>query len=111
MRRREGSDQENHSDPLSLIWQTLYGFDVNPLSVSLRGAIRIARLTEDYTNLWWLTIESIDCDDESASLYSLLNEMAQVFDENSFNEGQRRIMQDYEDQAPDISVDDLEHGN
>jgi hypothetical protein len=84
------------SDPLMVVGQILNGFDVpgRSLSESLRGAIRVARLTRDYASLWWLTMETVDYDDKGA-LDMLEAELASQFDEETYNALGKRIHDEF----------------
>jgi hypothetical protein len=84
------------SDPLEVVSQALNGFGVlaRPLSVSIRDAIRAARLTEDYSAVWWLTRETIEPDDDEA-VRALSAEMLKSFDIQTARELDERFTSEY----------------
>lgn len=65
-----------------------------PVSRILDDCIRLAELRRDYTNLWWLRIESIGLDDKR-EMESLDVEMASAFATPAWKQLRQKVLLDY----------------
>jgi hypothetical protein len=86
---REGPDVSDPPGPLLLASGALLHFHAHTLSDSIRSAIRVARLTQDYAAVWWLTREMIDVNDKQA-YDRLAFEMYEIY-QDDFDSLQRSL--------------------